>query len=66
VEQDARDQDTGPETPREDAPFPGEAPRWREVPRERESEKDRRAHDRAAPRQDEDGSIDRPGEPGEG
>jgi hypothetical protein len=49
-----------PKKPPEGEPFPGDSPRWREVPDERESEKERRAHDRDAPGRDIEGAIDRP------
>ena len=45
--------------PPEDEAFPGQSPRWRDVPTDRESEKERRAHDREAPRRDVEGAIDR-------
>jgi hypothetical protein len=45
--------------PEDDEPFAGQSPRWRDVPPERESEKDRRAHDRDAPTSDEEGSVER-------
>ena len=52
-----RDPSSGQEG--DDEAFPGDSPRWREVPRERETEKTRRAHDRTAPTRDAEGAIER-------